>query len=116
MKHKKDIIHKDDVAPKSDACGLIRQLYSSRHLTIAHVEVVGVAKKHSHLIMEEIYYVTKGSGELVLGDKVLKIKEGDTIPIPKNTAHQLRTVDGKPFDIIFVTYPRFDLSDVYFEE
>jgi len=109
-------INKDEIFPKEDACGAIRELYRSDHLTLAHVEITGDAKPHLHRKMEEIYYVTKGEGELVIGDQVLKIREGDLIPIPKNTYHQLRKTDSDLFEIIFVTYPAFTMKDVYFED
>jgi mannose-6-phosphate isomerase-like protein (cupin superfamily) len=112
----KQKINKDEIVPKDDACGAIRELYRSPNLTMAHVEITGDAKSHLHKQMEEIYYVTKGEGELVIGDKVLKIREGDLIPIPKNTYHQLRKTNEAPFEIIFVTYPAFDMKDVYFLE
>jgi mannose-6-phosphate isomerase-like protein (cupin superfamily) len=106
-------INLNDIRPEMDGCGEIRHLYSSPHLSLSHVKVVGPAKAHYHKMLEEIYYVTQGSGELVLGDKVLKIREGDVIPIPKNTVHQLRPVNNQPFEIIFVTYPAFTMKDVY---
>jgi mannose-6-phosphate isomerase-like protein (cupin superfamily) len=103
-----------DIPGESDPCGITRTLYSSSNITLAHVEIIGDAKAHMHKKMEEIYYVTKGEGQLVIGDTVLDIKEGDVIPIPLNTYHQLKKVANKPFEIIFITYPKFTLSDVYF--
>ena len=111
----KEKINKDEIVPQQDACGLIRELYSSKHMTLAHVEVIGTARKHLHKMLEEIYYVTKGEGELLIEDRVIKIKEGDMIPIPKNTYHELRTIEGEPFEILFITYPQFTLDDVYFD-
>lgn len=109
-------VNKDDIPPQDDACGLIRPLYNSKYLTLAHVEVTHDARSHLHKELEEIYYVTKGEGEVIIGNKVLKVREGDLIPIPKNTYHQLRKTSPEPFEIIFVTYPAFTLKDVYFKD
>lgn len=79
-----------DVEPIQDPCGLLREIYNSENLSIAHVIVTADAKKHMHKKLEEVYYVTKGEGQIVIGNDVLDIKEGDTIPIPKNTWHFLK--------------------------
>ena len=105
--------NKNDLPAKDDTCGLICELYSSDNLSISHVKVTATSKKHKHKELEEIYYVTKGSGELHLGEKILKIQEGDVIPIPKNTYHEVRTLEDKPLEILVVTHPRFTLEDVH---
>ena len=107
-------INKKDVTPREDACGELRELYSSENLSIAHVIVTGEAKPHKHRKMEEVYYVTLGKGQLVLGDKVLDVKEGDVIPISKNTMHALRKTEGQ-FEILVTTYPKYDPQDMIFE-
>lgn len=112
----KSKVSKKEISPKEDACGLIRELYSSDHLTLSHVEITGDAKSHLHKYLEEVYYVTKGEGEILIGDKLIKVQEGDLIPIPKNTYHQLRKTNAKPFEIIFITYPAFTMKDVYFKD
>ena len=41
----------------------------SPNLTFSHVVITGDAKSHLHKEMEEIYYVTKGEGELIIGER-----------------------------------------------
>jgi len=103
--------HIDDIVPIEDVCGQIRETYSSENISIAHVVVTGDAKPHLHRKMEEVYYVTKGQGQVVIGDKTLEIREGDTIPIPKDTVHYLRQTAG-PLEILAITHPKFDPSDM----
>ncbi len=103
---------KRDVAPKRDPCGSLKELYNSDSLSIAHVVVLGEAKRHLHKKMEEVYYVEKGEGQLLVGDELLEIKEGDVIAIPKNTPHFLKRIDGKPLEVLVITHPRFDPSDL----
>ena len=101
-----------DVKPREDVCGILRELYASEHMSLAHVVVTGIAKKHMHKKMEEVYYVTEGEGKLFLGDDTLEIKLGDTIPIPKDTWHYLIKVPDKQLSVLVITYPNFDPSDV----
>lgn len=109
-------ISKYDVKPIEDPCGLLRELYKSENLSIAHVVVLGDARKHMHKEMEEVYYVEKGEGQLVIGDKVLDIRQGDTIPIPKNTWHCLKKLEGKELEVLVITYPKYDHDDLILEK
>jgi mannose-6-phosphate isomerase-like protein (cupin superfamily) len=108
-------VNKSEIKPKEDPCGLLRELYNSENLSIAHVIVQNESKKHMHKKMEEVYYVEKSEGELIIGDKILHIKEGDLIPIPKNTWHFLRKLKHKPLEILVITHPRFDPNDLILE-
>ncbi len=108
-------INKKDVEPKEDPCGLLRELYHSENLSISHDIVLGTAEKHMHKKMEEVYYVEKGDGQLIIGDEVLDIKEGDIISIPKNTWHFLKKLKDKPLEVLVITYPRYDPDDLILE-
>ncbi len=104
--------NKRDVAPKNDPCGSLRELYSSKNLSIANVVVLGEAKRHLHRKMEEVYYVEKGEGHLFVGDRLLELVEGDVVSIPRNTSHFLKKLEGKHFEVLVITHPRFDPSDL----
>ncbi|MBT4192023.1 MAG: cupin domain-containing protein [Candidatus Diapherotrites archaeon] len=108
------IIRKDDVTPIDSSCGALRELYSSGNIDISHNIVTKDAKKHLHKKMEEVYYITKGEGIVVIGEEEFEVREGDTIPIPKNTWHQLKLAK-EPFELIVVIHPKFDASDEIFE-
>lgn len=103
---------KRDVAPKRAPCGSLRELYNSESLSIAHVVVLGEAKRHMHRKTEEVYYVEKGEGQLFVGDKLLELMEGDVVSIPRNTPHFLKKPEGKHFEVLVITHPRFDPSDL----
>ena len=108
------VIKQKDIEPIESSCGPLKELYSSGNVDISNVIINKPAKKHMHKKMEEIYYITKGEGILVLGEEELEVKEGDTIPIPKNTWHYLKPKD-KPFEVLTIIYPKFDESDEIFE-
>ena len=109
-------INKYEIKPKEDPCGLLRELYNSENLSIAHDTVLGEVRKHMHRKMEEVYYVEKGEGELVIDDKVLSIREGDIIPIPKGSWHYLKKLEGKPLEVLVITHPRYDPNDLILEK
>ena len=108
------IIKKENVSPIDSACGELRELYSSGNIDISHNIVTKDAKKHMHKKMEEVYYITKGEGIVVIGEEEFEVCEGDTIPIPKNTWHQLK-LKSEPFELIIVIHPKFDETDGIFE-
>lgn len=109
-------VNKNNVEPFEDPCGLMRELYHSDNISVAHVQVSGQAERHKHRKTEEIYYVEKGEGELVVDDEILTLKEGDLFPVPKNSWHYLKKVEGKPFEILVISHPRFDPQDFITEE
>ena len=101
-----------DVKPIEDPCGLLRELYNSENISVAHNTVLGEAEEHMHRRTEEIYYIVKGKGQVVIGGETIDIEEGDLIPIPKNTWHYLRKIDGKDLEVLVVTHPKYDPSDL----
>lgn len=104
-------VSKYNVEPIPDPCGALRELYKTTNLSIAHDTVERDATKHMHRVMEEVYYVEKGEGQLVVGDEVLDITEGDIIGIPLNTWHYLKKIEGKPFEVLVITHPCYDPDD-----
>ena len=111
-----NIISKNKVQPHVDPCGLLRELYSSRNISIAHDTVIGEARPHMHNVMEEVYYVTKGRGEVVIGEEVFSIRKGDTIPIPKDTWHYLKPMQNNPLEVLVITHPKYDPNDLILKE
>lgn len=99
------------VKPKEDPCGLVWELYNEKNLGLAYFEITGTAREHKHLNTEEMYYVKRGEGNLVVDDKVLCIKKGDSIQIPKNAFHYLKKLRGKSLEVLVITHPRYDPND-----
>ena len=101
-----------NVNPILDACGEIRELASSPNVSLAYVSLDGVAKKHKHYVMEELYFITKGSGYVTIDDEKYLIKEGDSINIPKERYHFL---EGN-LEALVITHPKFIPEDLILEE
>jgi mannose-6-phosphate isomerase-like protein (cupin superfamily) len=68
-------------------------------------------KLHKHLEHSEHVYVLEGEGDMQLGNEWLKIKSGDLIFIPKNTAHKVVTTSKIPLKVISIQSPQFDGTD-----
>lgn len=64
----------------------------------------GPFKKHVHVTHDEIGYVLKGSGKVMVGDRVQEVREGDIWVIPANTPHggEFQT---EPTQVLFVSSP-----------
>lgn len=68
-------------------------------------------KLHKHSEHSEHVYVLEGEGNMKLGNKMLKIKTGDLIFIPKNTPHKVVTTSTIPLKVLSIQSPSFDGSD-----
>jgi len=101
-------------SPRKDPCGILRELWSDQNLSFAYDIVIGNAKKHKHLKMQEVYYITKGSGKISIGKDEYNIKEGELIIIPKDTWHNLIKTDNE-LEVLVITHPEFDQEDMIFE-
>ena len=44
---------------------------------------------HSHQGTEQIYYILRGMGKMLLGEEKYPVREGDVIYIPPETPHQV---------------------------
>ena len=60
---------------------------------------------HRHDRTEEILFVHKGAGTLLLGDEQVEVREGATIYVPKGTYHGLENTSGHPIVVAFVASP-----------
>src|SRR5207247_1469754 len=65
---------------------------------------------HYHCITEELYYITRGSGTMTLGERVTRVQPGDTVVIPPGEVHKIRA-DQEGLAFVCVTAPPYDLED-----
>ena len=47
---------------------------------------------------EEIYYIIRGQGTMSLGDEQIEVKIGDTVLIPRKTAHRIKNTGEEPLN------------------
>ena len=68
-------------------------------------------KKHLHKEHSETIHVLEGEGDMLLGDKMIHIKKGDYIFIPKNTPHKVEVTSTIPLKVLSIQAPYFDGKD-----
>lgn len=107
-----EIRNRQDIEFVDDTCGQIQELHNSDNMSIAYAIITGKAKRHMHKVMEEVYFIEKGYGRLHLGEETLQVRKDDIIPIPKNVYHYLENPYPEPLEVLVVTHPRYDPSDV----
>ncbi|NFA43460.1 cupin domain-containing protein [Clostridium botulinum] len=97
---------------ESQRGGKIKMLANPKNLnTKSQVMGMGVLefgeenKLHIHDYSEEIFYITKGNGEVVIHTKKYVINEGDIILIPNGIEHKLINNSCKQLEYIFSISP-----------
>ena len=111
-----NIINRAEINGINDTCGIIQQLFDSDNLTVSYAIITGKAKSHLHRRTQEVYYIEKGRGNLFVGSDQFKVSAGDVIPLPKHVYHHLEKISTEPLELLVVTHPRYDPSDVIEEK
>lgn len=66
---------------------------------------------HIHPITEEIYHITSGVGQMILGENVFDIASGDTIVIVPGTKHCVTNTGTVPLKILCASSPAYSDED-----
>lgn len=88
-----------------------RALYSDSLSSSFILFIKKEVKKHKHQFHTEHVYILEGEGEMLLGEKQLKVKRGDILFIPKNTTHSLKVTSKEAVKVLSVQSPYFDGKD-----
>jgi len=88
-----------------------RALYSDSLSSSFIIFIKKEVKKHKHQFHSEHVYILEGEGEMLLGEKQLKVKKGDILFIPKNTIHYLKVTSKNPVKVLSIQSPYFDGKD-----
>lgn len=60
---------------------------------------------HSHQEMEEVYYVTRGRGAIVVDQEEREVVAGDVVYIPFGSTHLAKNKGTAPFEYLWVISP-----------
>jgi mannose-6-phosphate isomerase-like protein (cupin superfamily) len=66
---------------------------------------------HKHMLSEELYHVTQGTGLMTLANACFEIKAGDTVCIPPGTPHKLKNTGTHPLIILCCCSPAYAHHD-----
>lgn len=93
----------------------VRLFAQGKKVTVNLVTPTSPIKAHFHATHEEVVYVLKGRGALVLGKATQEVKEGDLVYIPTGTVHSF-VPRGGDCQVLSIFAPAFDGKDRVFVE
>jgi mannose-6-phosphate isomerase-like protein (cupin superfamily) len=95
----------------------IRELHhtAAQSLAEATLEPAQATDRHYHERSEEIYLVTKGSGELEVHGESRRVRPGDAILIPPGAWHTLENNGTSELTILCMCSPPYSHDDTFLE-
>lgn len=94
---------------------LLREVDRNPNWSMAHVLMNPRAWSllHEHHVMEEVYIITRGTGNLIRGEEIFSVRAGDAIRIAPHTRHKLINTGVVSLEHLVLAAPPFDPTDVY---
>lgn len=89
----------------------VKKLYSDSLSTSFVIWIKQDVKPHKHDFHTEHVQVLEGSGDMMLGNKSIKIKEGSIIIIPEGVVHSVKTTSQIPLKVLSIQSPEFHGKD-----
>lgn len=119
-KNGKLIVHIDEGKSFPDLCGsaielITKEGFDSKLISTALIIIDPIKEsvKHYHKIMDEIYFILEGNGEIVLDNRIHSVKPGHSIYIPALVSHQIKNTGGSALKFLSIDSPPYDDKDVY---
>lgn len=104
---KAKIIRLKDIKQKDYGEIKVVDIFNSKkypQLNIAKIERIEDGKLGYNSKSNIFYFILKGSGNSTIEGKIYRVKQGDTIFIPKGTKYK----NSKGLSLLAISYPRFD--------
>lgn len=99
-------------SPEKDVS--IKKMTSDERSSTFLIWIRSEVKAHKHLEHSEMVFVLDGKGEMRLGSKLIKVKKGDMIYIPKGEVHAVKVISKRPLKVVSVQAPEFMGKDRVF--
>ncbi len=80
-------------------------------LAEATVPVGGATAEHYHVVSEELYFFTAGSGRLRVGDDERDVGAGECVVIPPGAPHKLTNTGDEPLKLLCCCAPAYSHDD-----
>ena len=119
-----DIKNLNDTQPFTTKDGSeIRELLAHRNSTIlnqsmaeARLGIKGSTQEHYHVLTEEIYYITHGTGRMRIGSQSREVNPGDAIAIPPGELHKIWNTGTEVLRLLCCCAPAYEHSDTVITE
>jgi quercetin dioxygenase-like cupin family protein len=116
------LVHEEDVAEVALPGRHLRWLVAQDALPAAHCSacVIRVAPgetvrpAHSHPNGEEVIYIVRGSGRVMIEGTVESVREGTTVVFPQGAVHMLQNSGAEEMKVICFFAPPSDLGTYKF--
>jgi mannose-6-phosphate isomerase-like protein (cupin superfamily) len=83
----------------------------NQSLAEATVPAGGATAEHYHVVSEELYFFTAGSGRLRVGDEYRDVGAGECVVIPPGAIHKLTNTGGEPLRLLCCCAPAYSDDD-----
>ncbi|MBX9692882.1 MAG: cupin domain-containing protein [Cyanobacteria bacterium] len=93
---------------------VLREVEQQSAWSMAHVVMNPFAASlvHRHEKMVEVYIITRGFGELLIGDELHEVTAGSVYEIPAGVPHMLKNRSSSHLEHLVLALPPFDPADV----
>jgi mannose-6-phosphate isomerase-like protein (cupin superfamily) len=80
-------------------------------LAEATVPVGGATAEHYHVVSEELYFLTAGTGHLCVGSEYRDVRAGDCVVIAPGAVHKLTNTGDEPLKLLCCCAPAYSDDD-----
>ena len=103
-----------ELAEFRSVCGFRKSVITKddqTRVSISHLRI-NESREHYHKVMEEIYYVLRGEGAILLDGKRLPIGPGDSVVIRPGVRHH----SEGDIEVLIICCPPYEDGDCYFDD
>jgi len=101
----------------------IRELLAHRNSVIRNQSLAEArlapgasTQEHYHVLTEEIYYITHGTGRMRIGSQSREVNPGDAIAIPPGERHKIWNTGREVLRLLCCCAPAYEHSDTVITE
>lgn len=94
-----------------ELAGAVSLPTDNQSLAEATVPVGGATAEHYHVLSEELYYVTAGTGRLRVADEHRDVRAGECVVIPPGAVHKLTNTGESELRLLCCCAPAYSDDD-----
>ena len=89
----------------------VHRLHATAEVSASLIRLKDAEKPHVHQTHDLVVVMLSGSGVLHLGDRVIPVRPGDVMEIPRGTVHWAENTDPAGSEVYAVFSPPYDGMD-----